>query len=359
MARPLHRRWWPVGLALACLASLAAAVSAAAQTKPDTRDLEVAPIDIDARPIAGFDRARPGRKRFGRLEWRGGLALSSPADAFGGWSGLAIDPDGRSFVAVSDAGTWLTAQITYDGAAPKGVALAKLGPILAVGGNSLKRNRDRDAEAVTLVDGSLQGGSLLVSFEQNQRIGRFEIGARGLSAPKSYLEMPPELQRKRNGDGLEALAVLKGGPMTGAVVAIAENLASSQGRHLGWIWQSGKPQRFQLSDIGGFSITDAAALPDGSLVVLERRFRWLEGVKMRLRLVAARDIRPGAVIEGETLLEADLSYEIDNMEGLAAHTGPRGETVLTLISDDNFNSFLQRTVLLQFVLHAESDTAAR
>ena len=38
------------------------------------------------------------------------------------------------------------------------------------------------------------------------------------------------------------------------------------------------------------------------------------------------------------------------MEGLAAHTDAKGATVLTLISDDNFNSYLQRTILLQFAL---------
>ena len=39
------------------------------------------------------------------------------------------------------------------------------------------------------------------------------------------------------------------------------------------------------------------------------------------------------------------------MEGLAVHRGAAGETVLSLISDDNFNHFLQRTVFLQFTLH--------
>jgi hypothetical protein len=50
------------------------------------------------------------------------------------------------------------------------------------------------------------------------------------------------------------------------------------------------------------------------------------------------------------VLEADSSYEIDNMEGIAVHRGSRGETVVSLMSDDNFNRFLQRTVLLQFTL---------
>jgi hypothetical protein len=38
---------------------------------------------------------------------------------------------------------------------------------------------------------------------------------------------------------------------------------------------------------------------------------------------------------------------------MAVHQGARGETVVSLISDDNFNGFLQRTVLLQFALLGE------
>src|SRR6185503_16806615 len=114
---------------------------------------------------------------------------------------------------------------------------------------------------------------------------------------------------------------------------------------------SGEAQKFQLQDIDGFNITDAASLADGSLLVLERYFRWTEGVKMRLRHIAAREVAPGARITGRTLIEADSGFDIDNMEGLAVHRGPGGETILSLISDDNFNHFLQRTVFLQFTLH--------
>lgn len=321
-----------------------------AQGKPDTVGLETEPIDVAARPLEQFDKTASGKTRFGRLEWRGGLVLSSPAESFGGWSGLAMEADGKSFVAVSDAGTWLTGEIAYTGTRPSGIKNTRLGPLLGQGDKTLKRNRDRDAEAVVLVEGTLARGSLLVAFEQNQRIGRFDIDAQGLSSAKGYLEMPPELRNKKRGDGLEALTVVKGGPLKGTVVAIAEHLYDAQGRHTGWIWVKGKPQRFQLTDIGGFNVTDAASLSDGTLLILERRFTWLEGVKMRVRSIPAADLKPGAVLTGETLIEADLSQEIDNMEGLGVHSGPRGETILTLISDDNFNGFLQRTILLQFTL---------
>jgi hypothetical protein len=104
-----------------------------------------------------------------------------------------------------------------------------------------------------------------------------------------------------------------------------------------------------LKNIGGFDITDAAALPDGGIVVLERRFRYSEGVKMRIRRIAAKDLKPGALVSGEVLLEANDSLNIDNMEGIAVHRGASGETILTLISDDNFSA-LQRTLLMQFAL---------
>jgi hypothetical protein len=54
------------------------------------------------------------------------------------------------------------------------------------------------------------------------------------------------------------------------------------------------------------------------------------------------------MLDGDVLIEADLGFEIDNMEGLAVHQDG-GQTILTLISDDNF-SFIQRTILLEFAL---------
>ena len=49
------------------------------------------------------------------------------------------------------------------------------------------------------------------------------------------------------------------------------------------------------------------------------------------------------------IFEADLGNEIDNMEGIDAHVTEEGDTVLTLVSDDNF-SMIQRNLLMQFTL---------
>jgi hypothetical protein len=322
---------------------------AAANMKPSTKGLTTQDISVEATPIAAFDKSDASQTRFGSLEWRGGLVLTSNAANFGGWSGLAVDDGGKRLIAVSDGGTWLTANLTYEGSKPSALAGARIGAITARDGSNLRKTRDRDAEAVTLVSGTLLKGSLLVSFEQNDRIGRFSIAQDGLSVPSGYVPLPLEAKRLRL-DGFEAMTVLQGGPNKGSLIAFAEHQLKGEKSFAGWIWIAGKPARLSMTDIGGFGVTDAASLADGGLIILERRFRWLEGVRMRLRRIAAADVKPGAVLQGEILLEADLGQEIDNMEGVAVHTGPGGETLLTLISDDNFNRLLQRTVLLQFAL---------
>jgi hypothetical protein len=349
----VHWRW--VLLWLLVIVATGAGDSGA-QVKPGAALLTAEPVEINATPLAHFQKSQPERRRFGRLEWRGGLVLTSPSSDFGGWSGLVLSPDGRQILSVSDAGSWLSGEITYSGDRPIGIRNAREGPLLGIGGKRLSRLRDRDAEGVTLAGGTLAKGTVLVSFEGNHRIGRFPVNDQGISAPLGYLSLPAEAQQMKRNQGFEAVSIIQGGSLTGAVIAFSEHFLDVRGHHTGWIWQgSAAPVKIHLAEHGGFDITDAASLPDGGLLVLERRFRWTEGVKFRMRLIPAREIVPEAVLEGETLIEADMDFEIDNMEGIAVHHGPRGETIITLISDDNFNHLLQRTVLLQFRLTSEAE----
>jgi len=348
----LTRRKLLGGLAASAGAGIATLPRSAAQDASSATE-GLRPIDIEARPIPHFLRSSPNLQRFGNLEFRGGLVLTSSSRDFGGCSGLVMDAGGRSLLSISDAGSWLTADLVYEGERPARITNARLGPLLAVGGSPLRDKREQDAESVALVDGTLARGTLLVGFERAHRIGRFEIRDREVRAPIGYLRLPPEAKRMQPNQGIEALAVLQAGPLRGSVVAFAERFTRGSGYHTGWIWVRGEPHRIQLQDIDGFNITDAAGLPDGGLLILERYFRWTEGVKVRIRRLAPGEIVPGARLTGRTLLEADSSYEIDNMEGIAVHRGARGETVVSLISDDNFNSFLQRTIFLQFALVSE------
>ena len=120
-----------------------------------------------------------------------------------------------------------------------------------------------------------------------------------MQPPTGTLKLPAEAKRMPNNQGIEALTILKAGPYKGSVVAFAERFTRGSGYHTGWIWVGGgEPQRFQLKDIDGFNITDAAGLADGSLLVLERYFRWTEGVKMRLRHIPAGEIAPARASRG-------------------------------------------------------------
>ena len=323
---------------------------AIAAVKPSPKGLGETAIDVRATPIESFDRTGNGATRFGRLEWRGGLILSADTPHFGGWSGLAVSADGRQMTAVSDAGAWMTAAIGYTGNRLQTVTGVKIGALKARNGKDLARGRDRDAEGLSLISGSLTAGEALISFENHHRIGRFPLKSGVPGAPSRYLELAREMKKKSGRDGLETVAVISGGALKGAVLAIAEYPASKAATHSAWLWQGDRPEKLAIQSRDEFAITDATGLPDGSLLILERRFRMLEGVRMRLRLVEAAEIRPGATLDGEILLEADLTSEIDNMEALAVHQSPAGETILTLLSDDNFSRFLQRTVVLQFAL---------
>jgi hypothetical protein len=93
------------------------------------------------------------------------------------------------------------------------------------------------------------------------------------------------------------------------------------------------------------------------LLVLERRYR-IEGVKSRLRLVRRDELNPETRVEGEMLFDAAsaTNHEVDNMEGLAVHACAGGQIIVTMISDDNFNHLLQRTLLLQVAIEG-SDLA--
>jgi hypothetical protein len=88
--------------------------------------------------------------------------------------------------------------------------------------------------------------------------------------------------------------------------------------------------------------------------VLERNFikRSLK-LGIRLRLIAADAVKPGARLDGEVLLDADTRYAIDNFEAMAVSRNEADETLITLMSDDNFN-FFQSTMLAQFALSLEN-----
>ncbi len=164
------------------------------------------------------------------------------------------------------------------------------------------------------------------------------------------MDLPAAALRLPDNKALESLAILQAGPYEGAAIAFSEQRAHISGDSLGWLFHDGKAEPIRLKRSNMFDITDAAALPDGGIVVLERYFAGItRGVFMRIRRIDALDIEPGARLEGEVLYETESGWMVDNMEAIAAHTDDDGVIILTVMSDDNFNP-VQRTLVMRFAM---------
>jgi hypothetical protein len=304
------------------------------------------PIAVRGIPIESF-RAGSSETMFGDLEFLGGLVLSSQDQPFGGFSGVDFLADGTTLVATSDRGNWFTARLIEQDGRLTGIADAGIAPMLMDDGKPPATKIDGDAEGLRF---QIRDGApvALVSFEQDPAIREYAGPHFATSTPRR-LPLPGFVDGLPPNQGLETVAIApEQGPLAGAVVTIAEQALDGDGHHRGFVLDGPKAGEFSIKRSGDFDVTDAAFMPDGDLLVLERRFSYVTGPGMRLRVIPADVIRPGATVEGHVLLEADGRNSIDNMEGLAM-TVRDGRPIFTLISDDN-TSPLQRTMLLRFAL---------
>jgi hypothetical protein len=338
-----NRRLAAVALVALLTLAVAAVWSAHAQ-KPPPATKHVA-ITVQAKPLGGFQPREPDRVAFGPLIFRGGLELMSNYRDFGGISSLRVERDGSRFLAITDRGQWLRGRIRYAGDAPVGIDQAEMAPILGPDGKPLTTRRWYDAEA--LAD---DGGIVYVAIERVHRILWFDYGKDGVLARGQLMRVPPEFRQLPFNKGIEGMVVApQGSPLAGTLIAFSEKSLDAAGNIRGFLIGGPSPGMFTVKRSDDFDITDAALTPNNDILILERSFSLLRGPGMRIRRVPLSEVRPGAVLEGTVLIEADRGYHIDNMEGISVHQSAAGDTVVTLISDDNFSK-LQRTLLLQFTL---------
>ena len=302
-------------------------------------------IDVNARPIASFDTRDRSRVRFGALEYRSGLILTSRFRGFGGLSGLRLDAKGERFIAISDKGGWFTGRIVYQGREMTGLDDVEVAPMLGPDGKPVTSRGWFDTESLAL-DGSL----VYVGIERVNQILRFDFAKGFTRSLGEVVALPPAARKLPFNKGLEALVMVpKGFALAGTLIAISERGLDPGGNIIGFLIGGKTPGQFGVRRTENFDISDAVLLPSGDLLLLERKFSLLGGIGVRIRRIALASVVPGAVIDGPTIFTADLGSEIDNLEGIDAFVTPEGDTVLTLISDDNF-SMIQRNLLLQFTL---------
>jgi hypothetical protein len=316
--------------------------------QPSPEELSVAApvaIEVNARPIPSFDTRDRARTRFGALDYRSGLILTSRFRGFGGLSGWRLDAKGEQFISMSDKGTWFTGRIVYKGREMTGLADVEAAPMLGADGRPITARGWFDTEAIAL-DGSL----VYVGLERVNQILRFDFSRGGTRSLGQTIALPPAMRKLPYNKGLEALVTVpKGLPLAGTLIAISVRVLDSDGNIIGFLIGGPKPGDFAVRRTNNFDISDAVLLRSGDLLILERKFSLMTGVGIRIRRIALKSIERGATIDGPSIFEADLGNEVDNMEGIDAHVTPEGDTVLTMVSDDNF-SMIQRTLLLQFTL---------
>lgn len=283
----------------------------------------------------------PARREIGKLRFLNGWAIESADPRFGGISAIAVR--GPDITAVSDAGWLFRFRLPGRGAS----SVAEIQPIME-GPRGGFAKKDRDAESLLL-----WGSSAWVGFEFAHEIWRYRLSdwkAEAHAAPRAMRDWP-------NNSGSEGMVRLRDGRflifsegegrgegMT-EVLLFAGDPTTTRARLI--------PLRYRKPP--GYRLTDATLLPDGSLLLLNRRFRWTEGVAAKLVHAKLPPLRKEAVIEGEVIATLQAPATVDNMEGLSL-TREEGRTIVWIASDDNYNP-LQRTLLLKFELLLNEDVS--
>jgi hypothetical protein len=270
-----------------------------------------------------------GLKRLGRLEFLGGWALTSNDARLGGISALHVE--GSEALAMSDAGWRIRLPLPRGGAPVRAeVAMVQDGP------GPLGDKANRDIESLVV-----HGDMAWIGFEQANAIWRygrrrFEPGAS--AAPRAMRDWS-------NNTGPEAMARLKDGRFL--VFAEGEGGDSEAVLFPGDpTAPGGTPLRLRYRPPAGYRATDAAVLPDGRLVILNRAVGLFAGFTAKLTLAVLPPLADRALIEGKEVAVFEGRTTRDNFEALSV-TREGGRTILWLASDDNYNP-LQRTLLLKF-----------
>lgn len=335
----LSRRLVPV--ALAAILSL---LIGSAQGVPDPRPtIPDWPIAISASPIS----QNLWGQRFGALKLRAILDLNSPDERFGGWSGLMVEPDG-AVVALSDRAVLLRARfVTSENQVPTGLADGVMGVLRDEGGDQAPRLRS-DAEGLA----RLPDGMYVVSFETPARVGFYDFGAHGASAP---LRLGPALARTAKLNlhyQLESVATLN----DGSILVGSERGFNGGDKTVLWrVPINADPGAaaiepwIKLKLPRDLSLTDLAAGPDGSVFALFRQFVPYVGARAQIWRYEFSEKDGKAHAEGQMLAALEAPFPVDNYEGLAVTARADGGLRLYVISDDNFRK-RQRTLLLAFDL---------
>ena len=281
-------------------------------------------------------------QRVGELSWRGGLRIRSSDARFGGLSSILVSRDGRRMIALTDKGYWLTARLSHDADGNlSGIGGGEIGALIGPDGRAIADTSQGDSESMARL-----GNALVVGLEgRRHRLWLYRPGGHPFARTPLRLTTPRLLRRAPVNGGIEALTELPGG----GLFMVAEQFPKAPENFHAWLLDGRKWRRRSYARHGLFRPVGAAAMRSGDVLVLERRFTWVDGVASRIVRLGAAALRSGEVLEGKELAVLDRPLVFENFEGIDTRPGPSGTTLIYLVSDDNFN-VLQNTLLVMFAL---------
>lgn len=270
----------------------------------------------------------------GPLRLTGAWHLTSANQQFGGYSAM-VQPEPGRLLAISDAG------YTLDFPLP-----GRSGPVVmsTLFSKGVWRKQDRDTESAQWDPVSRR---LWVASEGRNMVMRFD---RSLTLEAHH--SPAAMRAWPTNTGPETMVRLPGGRF--AIVCECRSRWHDRGAHPALLFPGdpaagARPLRFFVAGPWQFRPTDAAVLPDGRVLVLQRRLVWPFPMRFaaRLALLDLDGVRAGDVVPLQDLGAFPAGVPMDNYEGLALEPLGAGRMAAWVISDDN-NAALQRTLLLRF-----------
>jgi hypothetical protein len=268
-----------------------------------------------------------------------------------GLSGLAWDEAAGFLYAVSDQGNLFHLHPEFTAGQLSGARFVAAWPLRGADGNPL-RDPDRDAEGLALAPPVRGGGTeLLISFEADIRLARYRPdGTWVRDEPLPPLLRNPRVYSNPN----KALEAVTWTPEWGILLAPEQPLRGARPDTVPIVAADGRQWQYPLYPAPNSGLVALEALPDGSLLTLERAFVSLS----RPLVIALRRTRPVktsgplAVTDIAVFSTAD-GWLLDNFEGLTRHR----DRCFFMISDDNGNLW-QNTLLVYFELLAPPTAGA-
>ncbi len=243
---------------------------------------------------------------------------------FGGFSGIELHPDGKTFSAVNDDGRFAVGVIH----AEDRIELTDF-PDLTRPNRTAYKGFDGDAEGIALG----QDGSVFVAFEHRKVVTRFDAGGSG----GTDLPASPAFGKMADNGSLEALAI----DDAGRLYTMSEMPDARPRSFRVFRFQDGKwTVAHRIPARNWYRAVGADFGPDGAFYLLERRLTPL-GFQSRIR----RWPVSGDVWGQEATLWQSRAGQFDNLEGLSIRQLETGILRATMIADDNFWSFLDTEIV--------------